>query len=284
MTKIADMATIRDKEGNQIDVDIHGSVPEDPQDDYVLAAKAVWRLLKAKAERAPKEKAWQENFEGQTGWMWEGSMVSAIYELWPNISYSNKNAVHQGIRASIKKNVKLAVRGYGTVPSIWWLNLEWDDSVDIPRKALGRNNRKDKRVPTVDEQKTAIIAAGIELATELGSPEYILKDDIIKKTGILGGTLYKIFPTIQALRDAVSKEMQDGTKRTVLTEPLSISEVLEKGRVVEKKSEKTVKAPESGNGMNFTGFMEYVMGLEKATKEFQEFKVRLRELLEEFSG
>jgi hypothetical protein len=139
MVKVLENA--HDGEGNPIrDVmgEVKGTVPEWPNEDYVAANKAFWRLCLAKAHNKPQKDTWVETRYGREGIVAELKKTALIYELWPKIDYKAKQAFLSSNVRYQYGNMETLVSGRGDIPGMIWVAFEWKYDAEIANAAYNK--------------------------------------------------------------------------------------------------------------------------------------------------
>lgn len=145
MVKVLENA--HDGEGNPIrDVmgEVKGTVPEWPNEDYVAANKAFWRLCLAKAHNKPQKDTWVETRYGREGIVAELKKTALIYELWPKIDYKAKQAFLSSNVRYQYGNMETLVSGRGDIPGMIWVAFEWKYDAEIANAAYNKKYVKPK--------------------------------------------------------------------------------------------------------------------------------------------
>lgn len=261
MVQVKDTAHMPDGEPVKYELNVP-KVPADPKDDYPAAAKAVWRLMLAKAEVAPATKAYMSDRDGRKGWILEGKMAACIPELWPNLYKSEFAAVYQAMRTYSGDNIQVAVRGRGDVPSLWWVAAEW---VDVDKAFDPSRVRRPKPAKgpkaTVGDQRVSCETCGKVFASDQYLAQHVPthERELESAKKLLG-------VSEETVEGVTAKVTQNGSETRV--EPLE--------RV-------TIQAPAGAAGpAGAMAFLEYVRDLEARQGDVARLKDRIREVLEEF--
>lgn len=145
MVKVLENA--HDGDGNPIrDVlgEIKGTVPEWPNEDYVAANKAFWRLCLAKAQNKDAGQTWTEERHGRQGIVAELKKTALVYELWPKIDYKARQSFLVSNARYQYGNMETLISGRGDVPGMFWIAFEWKYDAAIANAAYNEKYGRPK--------------------------------------------------------------------------------------------------------------------------------------------
>lgn len=250
MAQIKD--TAHDEEGKPINFPETErlKVPEHPADHYVDAARAFWRLGKAKAQnRIQREMktAWAESINGQAGFMLEINRPVLVRELWPKISRDEVRLATASISHFSPNSVITMIPGRNGINGVIWFADEWlDGEYDNYTPLPGRNPYRKRAVRALTGSRIAE-----------------------KSQALAGAVKGQTVAEVEA--QIASQEAPREPKETATVETAT------------PVTQKTQESPEGFSVGSFMEFLGHVKVLEDKAKAFENFKSMLRELLEQFS-
>ena len=184
MVKVLENA--HDGDGNPIrDVmgEVKGTVPEWPNEDYVAANKAFWRLCLAKAQNKDAGQTWTEERYGRQGIVAELKKTALVYELWPKIDYKGKQAFLASNARYQYGNMETLISGHGDVPGMLWIAFEWKYDAEIANAAYNKKYVKpkagkgQKNVIDVENDGVGVLATEYpEIPKQESDPYKVIQD------------------------------------------------------------------------------------------------------------
>lgn len=141
-----------------------GHIPDLPADDYNMASKAVWMLClaKAKHQRGSRIKEYETENRGKPGVIWEGWLVSAMREIWPQLTIKESNSFRTACYINYGQgNFENLVHGTNIVPAQWWIAYEFTPH-PVNRASTKHSTRRKVKLSQPKKSKPEIEVETVE--------------------------------------------------------------------------------------------------------------------------